>query len=250
MTDIAVRIKELRVALMFLTRLPAGTLDAPVPTLSECKWAYPLVGVPIGFVAWLTHVVLQGIGAPESIAAIIVLGGLAMLTGALHFDGLADFADGIGGGRDTQHCLEIMRDSRIGSYGVLALVIACALWISAVANLGMQANLWVFVSISVTSRFAMVSLLQTLPAARSEGLGSAAGSGQSSAFVFGAILSLIFMLAMGFAGVIALMVMAMVTFFVGWRALKRIGGQTGDVLGAAQLLTEVAGLTTMAILLS
>ena len=250
MTDIAVRIKELRVALMFLTRLPAGTLDAPVPTLSECKWAYPLVGVPIGFIAWFAHVVLLGVGAPESIAAVMVLGTLAMLTGALHFDGLADFADGIGGGRDTQHCLEIMRDSRIGSYGVLALVVACALWISAVTDLGTQANLWVFVSISVTSRFAMVSLLQTLPAARSEGLGSAAGAGQSSAFVFGAILSLILMLAMGFAGIIALIVMATVTFFVGWRALKRIGGQTGDVLGAAQLLTEVAGLTTMAILLS
>ena len=250
MTDVAVRIKELRVALMFLTRLPAGTLDAPVPTLSECKWAYPLVGVPIGFFAWLTHVVLLGIGAPDSIAAIVVLGVLAMLTGALHFDGLADFADGIGGGRDTQHCLEIMRDSRIGSYGVLALVVACALWISAVTDLGVQANLWVFVSICVTSRFAMVSLLQTLPAARSEGLGSVAGSGQSSAFVFGAILSLVLMLALGIAGITTLVVMAMVTFFVGWRALKRIGGQTGDVLGAAQLMTEVAGLTTMAILLS
>ena len=143
-----------------------------------------------------------------------------------------------------------MRDSRIGSYGVLALVIACALWISAVTDLGVQANLWVFVSICVTSRFAMVSLLQTLPAARSEGLGSVAGSGQSSAFVFGAILSLVLMLVLGIAGITTLVVMAMVTFFVGWRALKRIGGQTGDVLGAAQLLTEVAGLTTMAILLS
>ncbi|MEP1536901.1 MAG: adenosylcobinamide-GDP ribazoletransferase [Paracoccaceae bacterium] len=250
MTDVAVRIKEFRVALMFLTRLPSRTLDAPVPTLSECKWAYPLVGVPIGFLVWFAHVVLLAIGASDSIAAVIVLGVLAMLTGALHFDGLADFADGIGGGRDTQHCLEIMRDSRIGSYGVLALVIACALWISAVTDLGAQANLWVFVAISVTSRFAMVSLLQALPAARSEGLGSVAGSGQSSAFVFGAILSLVLMLAMGFAGVIALIVMSMVTCFVGWRALKRIGGQTGDVLGAAQLMSEVAGLTTIAILLS
>ncbi len=128
-------LREFRVALMLLSRLPAGRIEGAAPNLADARWAFPLVGLALGLIGWAVHAGALASGAPAPVAAVRALAALALATGALHFDGLADFADGIGGGRDRAHALEIMRDSRVGSYGVLALILIVALWLAALGEL-------------------------------------------------------------------------------------------------------------------
>lgn len=246
MSDLAARLKQFRVALMLLTRLPAGRIDPPVPTLAASRWAFALVGVPVGLVAWAVHSGALAMGAGPAMAAVMTLGALALVTGGLHHDGLADFADGIGGGRDRDHCLEIMRDSRIGSYGVIALIVTLLLWTSSVVQLGSGAGLVGFLAIGVASRFAMVVLLDRLPPVRTDGLGQQAGGCVPGALAAGAVASAVLLLLLGAAAVPVAAAMALATAFVAWQARRRIGGQTGDVLGATQLLSETAGWAALA----
>ena len=95
------RLYEIRLAVMFLTRLPVGTLPEPVPTLAEARWAFPLAGLPVGIAGGLVFALAGWIGLAPLLAAVLALAAMVMITGALHFDGLADVADGFGGGRDA-----------------------------------------------------------------------------------------------------------------------------------------------------
>ncbi len=126
---------EVGLALVFLTRLPwPGRLPADRP-LMDAAWAFPVVGVAVGLVAALGFWVADGLGLPVSIAALVAVGAGILVTGALHEDGLADVADGFGGGRDADAKRRIMRDSRIGSYGVLALILGVAAKVAVLAAL-------------------------------------------------------------------------------------------------------------------
>ncbi len=247
------RWSEARLALMLLTRLPAGRLAEPVPTLSAARWAYPLVGLLTGTLAWAVFNGALVLGAGPLAAAILALGASVLVTGGLHHDGLADFADGIGGGRDRAHCLEIMRDSRIGSYGVLVLIFAVGLGASALARFHDGAPVVVFLLTGLVSRGAMLLVLDLLPSARSDGLGrQASGPADRTAWVpgLGAVAAVVMLFGPGHWAVAlaALAVMAVVAGLVGWLAHRRIGGQTGDVLGAVQLASETAGLLVLSTL--
>lgn len=236
------RLDQFRIAMMLLTRLPMGTIRGQVPSLAQAKWAYPLVGVPVGALVWGAWAGAGGIGFSPMLAACIALAALVMLTGALHQDGLADLADGLGGGRDKAHCLEIMRDSRIGSYGVVALVLCMGAWVFAVFE--SRPSLGEFIGIAVLSRFAMLCLLDGLPPARSDGLGSMAqGAGQGLG-VAAVITALSLLLLWGSIWPV-LIAVALSAGVIAWRAKARIGGQTGDVCGATQFLTETAALMAL-----
>ncbi len=235
---LARRRDELRLAVAMLTRLPVGRID-PAPPLSRAAWAFPLAGLAPGVAMWAVFAALGG--GPGAWAACLA-GALA--TGALHHDGLADFADGIGGGRDRAHALEIMRDSRVGSYGVLALVLGVGAMASAIA--AAEPRLWEFLFVAVGSRWAMLAVMVGLPPAREDGLGRlAAGAGglwpgAAAAAVLGLAVGPV-ALAMAAAGGGAAALLAGL-------ARRRIGGQTGDVLGAVQLGAEVAAWVTLATL--
>ena len=150
---------ELRLGLMFLTRLPAGRLDSET-TLSQAAWTFPLVGLVPGALGWAMFA-LAGGGA---LGAALAISAMALVTGALHWDGLADFADGMGGGQDRAHVLEIMRDSRIGSYGVLAMILCALLQVLALAEIG---SIPAFLFAGVVSRVLTVSYTHlTLPTNR------------------------------------------------------------------------------------
>ena len=250
MTRVARMLAEAQVATMLLTRLPAGTIKGDVPSLAEARWAYPVVGLPLGLFAYAVHSAAMGLGASAAISAILTILSLALLTGALHFDGLADFADGLGGGRDKAHCLEIMRDSRIGSYGTLALMLLVGLWVAALADIGSSVTLLHFLGVAMLSRAAMVVLLEWMPAAREDGLGkSASGTGRASGLALGGVI-VFALLGLGWIGLGLVLVTAAIAVLVALAASRRIGGQTGDVLGATQALTEVGGWLFLSISLT
>ena len=243
------RISELQVATMLLTRFPAGRIAGEVPALKDVGWAYPVVGVAIGVVGGAVHACLMWLGASGFLSGVGAILILALVTGALHFDGLADFADGVGGGKDRAHCLEIMKDSRIGAYGVVALILGVGLWAGALEVFANGAVVGLFILIAVYSRVAILAVQELLPTARSEGLGAQVAGGQWGARV-SAILAVVLGLAwFGQSAVWAFCAMAVVAAGVAWVAWRRIGGQTGDVLGAVQITTEVSGWVVLSVVL-
>lgn len=239
---------QAQVALMLLTRLPAGSLPrgAAVPNMGQTVWAFPLVGALLGAMAGAVMMVALRLGLPAELAAGLALITLTLANGALHEDGLADLADGFGGGRDAAHKLEIMRDSRIGSYGALALIFSVGLrWLclSALAKGDALTAIGALVAIEAASRAGLGAMLRALPAARADGLGRAAAALMPrGAVVAGLTLGAGLALA-GFGPAALWLVLAIAAAQAGLSALalRQIGGQTGDVLGAAQQLGALAG---------
>ena len=234
------RLAELCLAAMLLTRLPMGRMEAP-PEMVRSLWAYPLAGV----LAALPALIVAGLAAPLGAlpAALLAVGAGVLATGGLHEDGLADVADGFGGGRDRLRKLEIMRDSRVGSYGVIALVLGLGLRVSLLAELPPGWGLWgAFIGLAALSRAMMPLGLWLLPPARSDGLGASAGAGVRAGQVLGG-LALAFALALLTlpAPISALIWILVVTCAILMISRRQIGGYTGDVLGTVQILTEIAG---------
>ncbi|MGB3406781.1 MAG: adenosylcobinamide-GDP ribazoletransferase, partial [Jannaschia sp.] len=214
---------------------------------AEAAWAWPLAGLVVGSLAGAAGTVVATVGLPGGLAAAVTLLTLVMVTGAMHEDGLADLADGFWGGFTPERRLEIMRDSRIGAYGVIALVLSLLIrWLLLTVALE-QGHLWSAAIVAATvSRVPMAVVMRWLRPARTDGLSR--GSGQPSrlsmgiAFAIGA-LTLITqglpsaMLAAALAGV--------GTLGLGLLARGKIGGQTGDVLGAVQQGCEIAVLAAL-----
>ncbi len=236
---------QVQVALMLLTRLPAGRISGPAPSLADAVWAYPLVGAIVGGIG---AAVLGGglaLGLPAAVAAVMAVIACVLATGGLHEDGLADLADGFGGGRDAARKLEIMRDSRIGSYGTLALILSLMLRVlalSAVAQVSPAAAMLALIAIEAAARAGLGVMLRVMPSARAQGLGKLAAGvtarGMALALGLGAVaLLLVFGLAGGLTAA-ASIALAQVALSV--LALRQIGGQTGDVLGAGQQIGALA----------
>ncbi|WP_343504061.1 adenosylcobinamide-GDP ribazoletransferase [Alloyangia pacifica] len=254
MSPLRARLRELQVAVMLLTRLPAGRIAGDAPSLAAARWAFPLVGALVGLIGWAAFAASLALGGAPLLAAALAVAAQVLATGALHVDGLADFADGIGGGRDREHCLEIMRDSRIGSYGVMALILATVLWGAGLAQLGPElgsaAGAGWFVLIGMVSRAAMVGLQEVLPPARADGLGRLASGRSRAARAMVLGLALVGMALAGGAALVLGLLCCGVAGTLGWLARRRIGGVTGDVLGAVQLVSEVTCWVALALLLA
>ncbi|MEM6740975.1 MAG: adenosylcobinamide-GDP ribazoletransferase [Pseudomonadota bacterium] len=246
MSQLRRRAEEIRLAMMMLTRLPAGRIARPIP-LAEAAWAFPLVGIPVGLLAGGAHVALMGLGAAPALAAIGAVGLLALVTGGLHYDGLADFADGLAGA-DKERRLEIMRDSRIGSYGVLTLGLTLALTAAALADLGGDATLAAFLAIAAASRTAMLAVAVALPAARASGLGQMASGSGGRSLVVGVAIGLICVLPLGVLAIPVILAVIVAAGLVARLAWRRLGGQTGDVLGAVQVSSEAASWLALSLI--
>ncbi len=235
--------RDLLLALVFLTRLPAPRFT-PGP-LRRAVWAFPLIGVLVGAISGLAYGLGAAIGlGPLPAATLGVAAGL-WVTGALHEDGLADTADGLGGGRDREAKLMIMRDSRIGVYGMAALVLALVLKIALIAQLAAPGQVFVaLIGASALSRAKLVVLMYVLKPARADGRAAEAGrpSGLVTFIAF-AIGGTIQVIGAGFDITAQSLVLGsglVVLAMVGLVARRQIGGQTGDILGAAQVTTELA----------
>lgn len=237
---------DLRSAMGLLSRLPMPQGRA-APRGAEAAWAFPLVGVVIGAVGALAGGLALWLGLPAEAAAALALGAQAMATGAMHEDGLADTADGLWGGWDKPRRLEIMKDSSIGSYGVMALlVVGLARW-SALAAL-LAAGAWpALLAAGALSRVPMVLMMVGMENARGGGLSKAVGVPSRRTAAVAAALGIgIALLLGGGAGVGMIALAGVFALGVARVAQAKIGGQTGDILGASQQLAEVAALAAAA----
>jgi adenosylcobinamide-GDP ribazoletransferase len=244
------RFTELGAAFALLTRLPVNRLALPrIPPPAAAVWAYPLVGASIGAfggaVYWLTH----WLSCPPALAALCALIAMILATGAMHEDGLADFADGLAG--DTKEAsLAIMRDHQIGAYGVIALVLSLATRATAIAVLaGPHVVMAGLIAAGAASRLSAVLVMAALPPARSDGLSASVGRPTLTlaAIALGVTLVIAWLLV-PFGIALILIASASVTAIgIGRVAHVRLGGQTGDVLGAGSQLCECLALIVLVI---
>ena len=228
-----------------LTRLPAGTLQT-APGIGASAWAFPIVGGMVGTIAATVMLCLLWLGVAGPIAAGLALCVMVVVTGGLHEDGLADVADGFGGGKDKARKLEIMRDSQIGSYGGLALVFALGLRWQGIVVVMVLAGPWVaaaaLFALAIASRSSIATALWLMPAARSDGMGKmAAGAGKPQALTAATIGITALIALFGWAGCVMVLVIATAQLGLAALANRQVGGQTGDVLGAMQQIGEIAG---------
>jgi adenosylcobinamide-GDP ribazoletransferase len=239
---IAAEAKLFLIALQFLTRIPVGPIrDLPQDWLVRSVKCMPLVGALIGVVAGGVLLVSAAF-FPEPLPVVIGLAMAIALTGAMHEDGLADTVDAMGGGADRERTLEIMKDSRIGTFGALALVVVLALKGTALAQMDPHSAFRVLIAGHAGARLAAVLMLSALPYA---GAGNAMVSRTTSRMTPGEIVTAI---ALGLTpGLIVLQpaILFIPTMFAlgatGLTALvarRRIGGYTGDVLGAVEQVYE------------
>ena len=235
---------DLTAAAMLLTRLPVrGT---PTPRAAEAAWAWPLIGLLVGIVAAACGWLAWGLGATQAVAAAVTLAVSVLLTGALHEDGLADTADGLWGGGEHARRLEIMRDSRIGTYGTIALILTLMLHWSLVATALMQGQFFeVVVTAALVSRAPMAVAMRALPAARADGLSHRTGRPPARAAYVAVLLAIGALALHGAYGLLAGALVVLVLWGIARLARARIGGQTGDVLGAIQQLSEIAVLAAL-----
>ncbi|GGA83866.1 adenosylcobinamide-GDP ribazoletransferase [Brucella endophytica] len=252
---------EIMRSLGFLTRLPIppAWFEGHNGSLAENARVFPLAGALIALPAAFVLVVASQLHLPPTVAALLAIGILTSITGALHEDGLADVADGFFGGATEKRRLEIMKDSRIGTFGGLALILSVGLRTLLLAALAERAGpgyaALALIGTEAASRAVMVGMWHKLPSVRPGGVADAAGAPDETA-AYSALLTGFLALAVtfvptgGIGGLLtAILLCGAASFAFVNLCRDKIGGQTGDTLGAAQQIAAVAlliGLVMMA----
>lgn len=238
--------------LRFYSRVPIGFAPYVPPELTRLALVLPVVSLLLGIVPAALLVVLTLCGLPSVYAAGIAVAFALVLTGAMAEDALADAFDGLFGGPSPEVRLDIMRDSRHGTYGVSALVLLLLLRVFAIGGIAAIhpfAGAAAWLASGIVARSGSLWLPLALPPARATGVSAAAGRVQPPAFWFGAAISLVLCvaLAISFAGVagivVALVVVALTVILWTMICRRLIGGQTGDCVGALQALIELGVLS-------
>jgi len=244
----ALRLSDVSEALALLTRLP---VQMGAARGNRAAWAWPLVGVVTGAIAGMVAGVSLWLGLPLQIAAGLAIASQILATGALHEDGLADCADGFWGASTTPNRLKIMKDSHIGTYGVLALVLSVGLRWQALAFVMSYGHIFGPVIVAgVVSRTPMLVLMARLPFARADGLARHVGQPSGQTMGLGLVVAAIATLIFGGFWALPLAVLVVLLSWAWERlAMAKIGGQTGDVLGSAQQVTEIIALAAIAAML-
>ena len=241
---------DLLTALALLTRLPLPSQpfdSADARPAAHAAWAYPLAGLAVGGVAALMGWLALLAGLPPAAAALLMLGTGTVLTGAMHEDGLADCADGFWGGWTVARRLEIMKDSQIGTYGVAALILSYGLRAAALIPLvSAGSSFAALIGAAVVSRAGMVAVMHGLPSAREGGLSRQTGRVPRPAAIIACALCLAAIPFLPASGLAVIGAAVLAPLAVAGIARAKIGGQTGDVLGATQQCSETALLLVCA----
>ncbi len=220
--------------------------------IADALWAFPLVGAVVGALAGGVFLAGMVLGLPQELAIVAALATSIWVTGGLHEDGLADVADGFGGGRDVAHKLAIMRDSRVGSFAVLALGLALAARGLALMALAPSQVFLALVATHLLARAVLAVPIYLFATVRDDGLSGALGRPGLRSMLLPLVLALLATLlmlppiaaltvtGMGLAGALAVALLAQ----------RQIGGLTGDVLGAAEQVAEIGVLWGLVLLLA
>ena len=236
---------DFKTAVAFLTRLPMPHPDGAMPqNFVRAHRMFPVVGALIGAAIGLLCLALRATGLPDLASAALALGAGMLLTGGLHEDGLADVADGFGGGRDIASKLEIMRDSRLGTFGALALLVCLAAKLAALAALPDAQVVYGLIAAHALARGVLPVMSLNLPYARKDGLAANAGQPDAGMAAVAIVIALVVaLLALSWVNAFwTAVVTALSALAIAWLAKRQIGGQTGDVLGAAEQVAETAVL--------
>lgn len=249
--------KDVACALGFLTRfsIPAHYFDGESRPVSQSSGAFPLAGLIAALPAALFLLIAPWLTVPPLLAAVIAVGISIAVCGALHEDGLADSADGFFGGTDAESRLDIMKDSRNGTYGTLALVLSTFVRVAALAAIASESSLAAAFAIlagSAAARAALVWHWFELSNARPGGTADQAGKPDREQLNFALMtaIPLVFLPAFLASGIDGIVLTAALTalsaiFFVRLSRTK-IGGHTGDTLGAAAQIAEISALIALA----
>ena len=245
--DPAAWLADIRTALGFLTRLPIRGASGD---LARAARLFPVAGALVGLAGGILYIIALWLGLPHLLAATAAIGGTVLLTGALHEDGLADMADGFGGGSDAAAKLAIMKDSRIGTFGVLALALSLLARVAALAALDAYVGAGALIAAHALGRAGLPLIMAREPLARETGLAAAAGRPrESDALIAIGLGALLGCLALGWlGGLLAILIAAVATFGLARFARRQIGGYTGDVLGAIEQICEIGVLAAAAAL--
>jgi adenosylcobinamide-GDP ribazoletransferase len=232
--------------------LPGGatavSLKQRLPELTRATGLFPLVGAMIGLIAGLALLGAFQLGLYPLACALVALAVAIGLTGALHEDGLADFADGLGGAT-RENRLAIMRDNQIGTFGTLALLFGVGIRASILSGLSSpDAAVLSLISAAAVSRAVLPGVMRWQRPARADGLAVAIGAPANAQVVTAVVLALLIALfAIGFwASLLVAVAAGVAAFAVAAMAQRALGGYTGDVLGAVQVVAELAALAAIA----
>jgi adenosylcobinamide-GDP ribazoletransferase len=240
------RAGELQASLTFLTRLRvAPVTPAGGAAIAQGAWAFPIAGAIVAAIGALVYWLAHRAGLPPFPCAALSVAATMLVTGCLHEDGLADTVDGFGGGGTRDEKLDIMRDSRIGAYGVCALALAIILRVSALASLATPALVVPALFAAHGAARALVAVFMFfIPPARSNGLSAAAGQPPRESAGAATVLGIVILgLCLGpWLGFGVLVVLAIAAALLGWLSLIQVDGQTGDVLGAVEQIGEIVVL--------
>jgi len=252
-SEIGIAVAELRSAAAFLTRVPArllGVSAAAIPDFRQAARVFPVVGAVIGLAGGLVLVIADALGIPAMVAAALAIGTTVLVTGGLHEDGLADTADSLGG-TTTEKKLEIMDDSRVGTYGAVALVFSILLRVVAlgsIATFGPFRAMFALIAAEAVSRAALLRLWHDLPAARMGGLSNDTGAPDQNAMLVALAVAAVIAVVVSVpsVGLWATILAGALAIIATWTMIRltarTLGGRTGDTLGACQQAAVVAFL--------
>lgn len=236
--------RDFLTALGFLTLFPHPQYDDfDGKDLGRSMAAFSLVGLFLGIILAVANSIFTSF-LPEGLTNILIIALLVILTGGLHLDGFMDTLDGIGGGNDREKILAIMRDSRVGAFGAIGIIFLVIIKWEALNALGGELKTPALLLMPVVSRWAMALLTHISPYARKEGLGRPFADGLTIDrvyFAFAATL-IVSLFVFGFKGLVIVFIITGLTFtWSGWFRSK-IGGVTGDVIGAWNEISELVVL--------
>jgi adenosylcobinamide-GDP ribazoletransferase len=233
---------DIAAAVRFGTRLPLpGDAAHSGADVVRAAWAFPIAGALVGLIAAAVYACASLAGVPPLPAAGLAVAATLVATGCLHEDGLADVVDSFGA--DTrERKLEIMRDSRVGTYGACALVLSLLLRAAALAAIANPAHVAVvLVATHMAARAGLPLFMRLVPPARDDGLSAAAGTPSSTSAIAGVLLGVVaVVVGLGpAAGLCAIALVAAAFASLAWLCTRQIGGQTGDVLGTLEQSGEI-----------
>ena len=244
--------EDILLALTFFTRIPIHFITKYDRTLMQACWCFPLIGAGIGLAGGTLFYILLVVQIPVAISAVTTICFIVILTGALHEDGLADTADGLGGGDNKKSKIEKMRDSKVGSYGVLAILLITLIKLNAIITLA-TGKPYEIAIISIIcahslSRFSIIVIPYFSSPASDEGLARYAGKPETRGVIGGLLLTsiLIFLLLPFEQATTSAVLAILVAGVIGLLANFQIKGYTGDILGAAQQVSEATVLVYLA----